>query len=329
MNKSSENTTRILEHLYHEKDPTMRMVGSICMVLMLDTPDWKTAAEILRAQNLITEQNGIFSLTPAGIAHIKEDMPQTSPAPEAVEQTAASSVKEEISQHPFLDFLVAFNHDLRSPLNAIIGFSRVILKGIDGPINDMQTEDLTSIYESGQRLLRMINEIVEMAKLEIGSIAPLYREIDLGPLLDDVLEEIQPTDKPVTLHNELPSGKLVFWTDSEHLQYIITSLAAFCLRNLEMGSIFLRAAAANDQVYITVEDTGSGWSPDEVRHLLQPYRAPDKVHHIGGAGLSLAIAGRVAAALGGTLTVESQLGKGTTFTLALPTEPPEGAERAM
>ncbi|MCZ7545272.1 MAG: hypothetical protein M5R40_17900 [Anaerolineae bacterium] len=69
----------------------------------------------------------------------------------------------------FLDFLVAYNHDFRTPLNSIIGFSRVILKGIDGPINDVQAEDLTSVHDGGQQLLAMFNEVIDMAKLETGA----------------------------------------------------------------------------------------------------------------------------------------------------------------
>ncbi|MBN1286665.1 MAG: HAMP domain-containing histidine kinase [Anaerolineae bacterium] len=301
------------------------------MVLLLDTPDWETASAELLEQQFISTNGTSYSITPKGTAQL------TQPNKPGVEKSARALLTEAPAQeavpvpgastHPFLDYLVAFNHDLRSPLNSVIGFSRVILKGIDGEINEMQAEDLQSIYDSGQRLLGMLTEIVDMARLETGVLSAQCKPVALEALFEKLIGKFEEegANKPVTFHSTLPPDGLEVRTDESRLEQILTNVTAFCLRNLDIGSIFLRGNFhQGDKIYVEVEDTGSGWSPGETAVLLDAYRAPEQVHHIGGAGLSLAIAHRLAELLGGTLTVESRVGKGTTFRLVLPQDPPPG-----
>ena len=225
--------------------------------------------------------------------------------------------------HPFLEFLVAFNHDLRTPLNSIIGFSRVILKGIDGPINDVQAEDLASIHDGGQNMLAMLNEVVDMAKLETGAIDLLCKTLDLREIIDDTVNKVESLveDKAVTFNVELPPEPLPIWGDESRTRQILFNLASFCARNLRAGAVTLQANAWGDRARIIVSDNGEGWPPEEVAVMLQPYRPPAEIQHIGGAGLSLAIAQRMAELQGGSLAVESHVGRGTTFTLVLPLKP--------
>jgi signal transduction histidine kinase len=328
----TDNAQRILEHIYDEKDPTRRMVGSICIMLLLDTPDWQTAEAELSDQGFVKQQGNIFSITPQGIDWVQQRRgingdrtvsPDTAHAPATLE--APASTPSTLTSHPLVDFLIAFNHDLRSPLNSIIGFSRVILKGIDGPINDMQAEDLQSIYDSGQRLLGMLSEIVDMARIEADSVSILAKPFELSDVFDEAIDKAKAgiNDKPITFHTQLSADTPLVWADKSRVQQILSCVVEFSARNLDMGSIFLGATAAEDYIRITVEDTGYGWEPDEVAELLAPYRSPDSVHHIGGTGLSLAIARRLAEMQDGSLTVQSRINKGTTFTLTLPTAPPD------
>ncbi len=229
----------------------------------------------------------------------------------------------------FLDFLVAYNHDLRTPLNSVIGFSRVILKGIDGPINDIQAEDLKSIHDGGLSLLAMLNEVIDMAKLERGRLELTPRRLDnLTEIFEDTVSKVEPLieGKPVTFQTDLPADLPSPWADDTRIRQIIHNLVSFCARNTPAGVISLRAATLDDAMLITVEDTGNGWSPEETAALLKPYRPPAEVHHIGGTGLSLAIACRLAELQGGSLAVESQIGRGTRFSLMLPLHAPPGAE---
>lgn len=329
MSELSANAQRILEHLRDEQNPTMRMVGSICMVLLLDTPDWEAASTELLEQNLIATNGTSFNITPAGtqklaqIGVVKTDTAPPKPEPETKPESSPTIEPEEpveTTTHPFVDYLVAFNHDLRSPLNSIIGFSRVILKGIDGPINDMQAEDLQSIYDSGQKLLGMLAEVVDMARLETGVVTAQPKQISLERIFNKLIEtlEEQFADKPITFHCTLPPNGLEIYTDQSRLEQILTNLTNFCIRNLEVGSVFLRANRQDEKVRIEVEDTGNGWPAQEVEVMLDAYRPPEEIQHIGGAGLSLAIARRLAGVINGKLTVESRVGKGTTFSLVLP-----------
>lgn len=228
----------------------------------------------------------------------------------------------------FLDFLVAYNHDLRTPLNSIIGFSRVILKGIDGPINDVQAEDLTSVHDGGQQLLAMLNEVIDMAKLETGRVELSPRRLEnLGEILADTANRVRPMveDKQVQLNVSLPEDLPPPWGDDTRTRQVLLNLASFCARNTDAGSVAMRAAVVDGAMSITVADTSRGWPPEEMAVLFEPYRPPNEAQHIGGAGLSLAIARELAALQGGALTAESQEGRGTTFTFTLPLAPPKPA----
>jgi signal transduction histidine kinase len=164
-----------------------------------------------------------------------------------------------------------------------------------------------------------------MARIEASSVSLLAKPFELVDVLNEAIDKAKAdiNDKPVTFHTQLPADTPFVWADKSRVQQILSSVVEFSARNLDMGNIFLGAAAADDYIRITVEDTGYGWEPDEVADLLTPYRSPDSVHHIGGTGLSLAIARRLAEMQHGSLTVQSQINKGTTFTLTLPTAPPE------
>ena len=237
-------------------------------------------------------------------------------------------------------FLTNMSHALRTPLNSIIGFSRVLLKEFDGPLNEMQRTDLEAIYESGRQLLGLISDMLELSRLELG-VAPFSQsDVELAEIIEGVMATARALarGKPVRLYEEVPAG-LRIYTDGQRVRQVILALLANAVKFTDRGSIHLRVVADDREVTISVEDTGMGIPREDRERILSDagYGEPDAeirpVHPDGDdapsyglgkarhPGFGLAISKRVVARLGGRIWVESTEGKGSTYTFTLPINP--------
>jgi signal transduction histidine kinase len=220
------------------------------------------------------------------------------------------------------------SHALRTPLNSIIGFSRVLLKEFDGPLNEMQRTDVEAIYESGRHLLGLISDMLELSRLELG-VAPFSQsDVDLAEIIEGVMATARAfaRGKSVRLYGEVPAD-LRIYTDGQRVRQVILALLINAVKFTDRGSIHLRVVADDREVTISVEDTGMG--------IPQTERGQDWERILSGAGygepdagdaprsdvaeawrpsFGLAISKRVVAKLGGRIWVESTEGKGSTNT---------------
>jgi CheY-like chemotaxis protein/anti-sigma regulatory factor (Ser/Thr protein kinase) len=215
------------------------------------------------------------------------------------------------------------SHELRTPLNSIIGFSRVILKGIDGPITLEQEEDLTSIHSSGQHLLRLINDILDLAKIEAGKIALAFEEIDLNEAAQNALSTIRGliSEKPVKLIWDIEADLPPIEADSIRLRQILLNLLSNAAKFTEKGHIKLSIRQATRRyVDITVQDTGPGVRREDYDKLFRAFEQADAspTRAVGGTGLGLPITKRLVELHRGEIWFESHVGRGTTFTVRLP-----------
>jgi signal transduction histidine kinase/CheY-like chemotaxis protein len=219
-------------------------------------------------------------------------------------------------------FLANMSHELRTPLNSIIGFSRVMLKGIDGPLTDLQQTDLTSIYNSGQHLLSLINSILDMSKIEAGKIELAFEEVDLASIFRVVLSTTRALvkDRPVQLRSEIPDSLPTVWSDAQRVRQILINLLSNASKFTTAGSITLRAQAGDEFVTISVADTGVGIDAEAQRRLFIPFQQVDgsTTRRAEGTGLGLAISRSFVEILGGEIWVESEPGEGSTFFFTLP-----------
>ncbi len=225
-------------------------------------------------------------------------------------------------------FLASMSHELRTPLNSIIGFSRVILKGIDGPINDLQRQDLEAIYNAGQHLLGLINDILDLSKIEAGKMELNFAEVDVGQMVRDVLTTAQALvkDKPVRLEVDIEPDLPTLRVDPKRLRQILLNLLSNAAKFTKEGYIRVRAyrevdpLTAYTEVIIAVEDTGPGIAPEHLERLFQPFYQVDNTltREVGGTGLGLAITRNLVELHGGRIWVESEVGRGSTFFVALP-----------
>ena len=228
-------------------------------------------------------------------------------------------------------FLANMSHELRTPLNTIIGFSRVILKGIDGPITEEQRADLTSIYSNGQHLLGLINDILDISRIEAGKMELIFEPVDLQRIIEGVMSTAVALvkEKPIQLEREVDPDLPAIRADGTRVRQVILNLLSNAAKFTEEGQITLRAHADEENVSISVKDTGIGIPSENQGALFQEFSQVDAspTRRAGGAGLGLAISRHLVEMHEGRIWMESDLGVGSTFTFTLPVAGPE-AERA-
>lgn len=219
-------------------------------------------------------------------------------------------------------FLANMSHELRTPLNSIIGFSGIILKGIDGPITPDQKQDLTAINKSGQHLLMLINEILDMGKIEAGKMTLLIERIDVREVADNVLATIRGLvdEKPVTLHWDIEPDLPLIDADQIRVRQIMLNLLSNAVKYTYEGSITCKISHENEHIHITVADTGIGIAEQDFSKLFRAFEQVDdsSTRSIQGTGLGLPITQSLVQMHQGEIWLESEIGKGTTFYVRLP-----------
>ncbi len=222
-------------------------------------------------------------------------------------------------------FLANMSHELRTPLNSIIGFSRVILKGIDGPLTELQKTDLAAIYNSGQHLLGLINDILDLSKIEAGKMELNFEEVDLKPIIKGVMSSAVGLvkDKSVELEQHVSEDLPIIWADSTRLRQILLNLISNAAKFTEEGKITLSTDYDDEWVTISVADTGIGIPQEKMGSIFEEFTQVDgsTTRRVGGTGLGLPISYRFVELHGGDITVESREGMGSVFTVTLPIHP--------
>lgn len=234
-------------------------------------------------------------------------------------------------------FLANMSHELRTPLNSIIGFSRVILKGIDGPITELQQQDLTAIYNSGQHLLRLINDILDLSKIEAGKMELAMEDnVNIAELIESVIPTTKGLikDKPITLIQKIAPDLPPVRADQTRIRQVLLNLLSNAAKFTEQGSITIEADLQRtpdnrQEIIIKVIDTGPGIAEKDMSKLFQPFSQVDAspTRKTGGTGLGLSISRRLVEMHGGQIGVQSEVGKGSTFYFTLPV-PQSEAEKA-
>jgi PAS domain S-box-containing protein len=224
-------------------------------------------------------------------------------------------------------FLANMSHELRTPLNSIIGFSRVILKGIDGPTTDLQQQDLLAIHNSGQHLLTLINDILDLSRIEAGKMELTFDEVNLSELIASVMSTASGLvkDKPISLHRNIPADLPTVRADAMRVRQVMLNLLSNAAKFTDEGSITVQAGLVENpsghrEITVSVTDTGPGISREDQKKLFQPFSQVDAspTRKSGGSGLGLSISNHLIQMHGGRIGVNSEVGKGSTFFFTLP-----------
>ena len=223
------------------------------------------------------------------------------------------------------DFLAVMSHELRTPLNAIAGYAQLLEMGIHGPVADAQREALDRIMRSQRHLLRLVNDVLDLARIESGHVTFDLEDIAVADIVHAVTPLVEPQIalKRMTLRVDVPE-LLAVRVDSEKGQQILLNLLGNAVKfTPEGGCISISAVPGTDDagiVHVHVQDTGVGIAPDQLEAVLEPFVRVGETdaHRSEGTGLGLSISRDLAHGMHGGLTVRSVLGEGSRFTLTLP-----------
>jgi signal transduction histidine kinase len=241
---------------------------------------------------------------------------------ERVVETEEARASAERSNQVKSAFLASMSHELRTPLNAVINFTRFVLDGDTGPINDQQAELLSEVVTSGKHLLNLINDVLDMSKIEAGSLNLFIEDhVDLV----EMLKNLEATgrslliDKPVTLRTEIDSDLPPIRGDRQRILQILLNMVSNACKFTEEGEVTLRAYERDGEIVMEVEDTGPGIAPEDQAMVFEAFKQTRTgLRQGGGTGLGMPIARNLAEAHGGRVWLESEPGHGSTFYVALP-----------
>jgi signal transduction histidine kinase len=238
----------------------------------------------------------------------------------AVEHKAVERLRElDRSKRRFLSNM---SHELRTPLNNIIGFSRLMLKGIDGQLMEQQQNDLQIIYQDSLHLLGLINDLLDISQIEAGLMELEFQEVDLADLIHSVMATVSALvrDRKVDLRQDIAPHMPTIQADTMRVRQVLLQLLANAAKFTDQGTITVSAWPSDGQVLVSVSDTGAGIPPEDQERIFQRFEqvTQEDGRRPNGTGLGLALSKEFVEMHGGRIWVESELGKGSTFTFSLP-----------
>lgn len=220
------------------------------------------------------------------------------------------------------EFLANFSHEIRTPLNGIIGYADLLSREEGQRLTPHGRRDLGVIKANARTLLALINDILDLSKIESGVVDVVDEEVSLSELVEECSATVREyiKAKPVELVSHLDPVVETVRSDGLKLRQILLNLLSNAAKFTEAGEVLLEILPQGDGVRIRVEDTGVGIAADQLPHVFEKFRQVDgsSTRKVGGTGLGLAIVRELVRLLGGTIGVESSLGRGTTFTVELP-----------
>lgn len=228
-------------------------------------------------------------------------------------------------------FLSYMSHEFRTPLGAIRSITRILQDRLDGPLTDEQFKQIVFIEKSVIELTEMVNDQLDLAKIEAGriTVSPVWFEmVDLFSALRGIFKPIL-INSQVSLNFEDPGETIKIYSDDKKLSQILRNFISNALKFTSVGQITVRAVRSDDEwIEFSVSDTGIGIAPDHLDKIFDDYVQIDSTvqRRVRGTGLGLALSRKLANLLGGDAKVESELGKGSTFTVRIPVRLPESSD---
>ncbi len=219
-------------------------------------------------------------------------------------------------------FLANVSHEFRTPLNAILGYTSMLLQGVYGPLDGRQERGLRRVDSNAQHLLSIINDILDIAKIEAGRMPVRASEFELPELVGEILSELEPLVERsrLEIRRELADRLPPVHGDRQKIKQVILNLLTNALKFTPRGSVAIRVRLAGEEISVAVVDTGIGIAPSDHQKVFEDFRQVDSspARPYGGTGLGLSICRRLATTIGGRIDLASELGRGSTFTFSFP-----------
>lgn len=261
---------------------------------------------------------------------LKKDITDRVKAEEELKQKniklAEAEARADAANKAKSEFLANMSHELRTPLNAIFGFSDVLLQGMTGALTEKQEHYLRNIHESGKHLLSLINDILDLSKIESGKMQVEYAEINIKALIarSQMFFNESALRHNIKMTTALEDGMLTLEADERQIKQVLVNLISNAVKfTPDGGTVSVSAKEVNkgaDFIEISVEDSGIGIKPEDIPRLFQPFQQLGTAYHKGyaGTGLGLALCRQIVELHGGEIRAESELGKGSRFIFTLP-----------
>ena len=238
----------------------------------------------------------------------------------------------EASKHKS-QFLANMSHELRTPMNAILGYTELILDGIYGEPSEKMVGVLTRVQTNGKHLLGLINDVLDLSKIEAGQLTLSLGDYSIRDMVYNVfgVVELLAKNKDLALKVDVPSQMPNAHGDERRLTQVLLNLVGNALKFTDHGGVTIKAVAALDSFTVSVTDTGPGIAPADQKKIFEEFQQADSstTKEKGGTGLGLAIAKQIVEMHGGRLWVELELGKGSTFQFSLPINVERQAQAAQ
>ncbi|TAK03201.1 MAG: hypothetical protein EPO39_12390, partial [Candidatus Manganitrophaceae bacterium] len=220
------------------------------------------------------------------------------------------------------EFVSNVSHELRTPLNAIIGYASLLLQGTYGEVNEHQKSPVEGIQRNASELLNLINNLLDLSKMESGKIPLVIERVDLRRLLPEVFDNVMGliNGKNVEIRWKIDDDLRPVQSDPLKIRQIVLNLLSNAIKFTEEGSIMVAASNVARGIQFSVQDTGVGMRQEDIPYIFDPFRQIDGslTRKVGGSGLGLTIVKNAIQILQGKVEVRSELGRGSTFTVFLP-----------
>ncbi|MCB0483231.1 MAG: DUF4154 domain-containing protein, partial [Flavobacteriales bacterium] len=268
-----------------------------------------------------------------GLAGVLLDISDRKLVEEKLEERVASRTAElarekeraEAADRVKSAFLATMSHELRTPLNSIIGFTGILLRQHTVPLNQEQENKLGMVQRSARHLLDLINDVLDISKIEAGELELHFSKVNLIPVLQEIMEIVEPLARQKEIDLLFEPGNLngEILTDAKRIRQIILNIVNNAVKFTESGNVVMRCNTIDQQLVIAVTDSGIGIPEHQLNTIFKPFSQVDngltRAHE--GTGLGLSISMKLTQMLGGTIKVTSTYGKGSTFTVLLPIQP--------
>lgn len=250
---------------------------------------------------------------------------------DTMEKLQALNLQIEATSAAKSQFLANMSHEFRTPLNAIIGFTEVLQDQIPGPLNAEQVEYLGDVHNAGQLLLRLINDVLDLAKVESGRLELFYETFPVAQTVREAVTALRGAaeKKGIAIQLNLPPDLGLITADQIRLKQILFNLLSNAVKFTDRGGVSVSAAIEDGQLHLAIADTGIGIRPEDMQRIFVEFSQVDDSHarRHEGTGLGLALSKRLVEAHGGRIWLESRFGEGSVFHVLLPLRPPGGNKK--